>query len=76
MNRSFVRQSEGAEPRDAAIDDIKKELARQDAELSRAWKTLAAFGGPTLQVPRDQLEAIDQACLVRTTTITHAALRG
>jgi hypothetical protein len=61
--------------RAATIDEVTRELARQDEALARASEQLAALGGGALSVPRAALEAIDAACVV-TTTLTSAALRG
>ncbi len=58
------------------LDAAEQELARQNDELAQAARRLAALGTAALAVPRPMLEAIDEACLVRTSTLASAAIRG
>ena len=54
----------------------REELARQNDELAQAARRLATLGTGALAVPRPMLAAIDEACLVRTSTLARAAIRG
>jgi predicted metal-dependent RNase len=74
MNLHVLKTNETRVPTKAALEAMGEQLARQKAELAAAYARLTAIGG-IVEVPRAALEAIDQACLVRTSTLT-SAIRG
>ena len=58
-------------------NQIREELARQDAELASAMNTLKQLGAQNIAVPEETLQALEAACEVRPTThINHPGIRG
>ena len=63
--------------RTTQLDALREQLEEQNAALAEAHAALLACGQTVVTVPREQLEAIDQACLVRISPLHAAsALRG
>jgi len=67
---TFVEQS-----LEGRLDALRCERARQDQELATSRERVATMGRAPVAVPRHMLEAIDEVCLVRLSTLT-PALRG
>ncbi len=44
------------------VEELRRELARQDAIWAHAKEQLLALGDVTLAVPDEALDAIDRAC--------------
>jgi hypothetical protein len=59
------------------LEAIREAIARQDEALAQASARLRSFGNAPLSVSRAALEAIDAACLVHLSPLTHnTAIRG
>lgn len=58
-------------------NQIREELARQDAELATAMNTLKQLGAVGIAVPEEALRAIEAACEVRTgANVNHPGIRA
>ncbi len=60
---------------------IREELARQDAQLAAAMKSLEEMGHAGFPIPEEALRALDAACEVRLAVspkhvIHHPGIRG
>jgi hypothetical protein len=64
------------ESRRETLEALRRERARRDEELKKAWDALHARCHGTIEVPRAALLAIDAACLVGASTLDAAAIRG
>jgi len=58
------------------LEALRRERARQDEQLAEATRRLTAGGATRLAVPCGALLAIEEACLVSTSSLTHTALRA
>ena len=59
---------------------FKEELARQDAELASAMKSLEQMGNAGIAISEEALRALDAACELRSaapdTQFNHPVIRG
>jgi len=55
------------------IETLKKELARQDAELAKAMKAVGEMQSARIAVPEEALRALDTACERQTAVAPHRA---
>jgi len=61
---------------DERLEEIKKELARQDAAFAAAAKQLEGLDNVQVHIPPEMLQEIEDACTVRTTSTTPPVFFG